>query len=56
MRNKRKRNLTVTKENINKLIKYILIARSIYIDRGVPVEDVNDLLLRFMMAKKKLRV
>lgn len=51
-----KRYLTVTKENVDKFIKYILIARNIYIDQGKPVEDVNELLVRFMKAKKKLRV
>ena len=50
-----KRYLTVTKENVDKFIKYILIARNIYIDQGKPVEDVNELLVRFMKAKKKLR-
>ena len=50
-----KRYLTVTKENVDKFIKYILIARNIYIDQGKPVEDINELLVRFMKAKKKLR-
>lgn len=50
-----KRYLTVTKENVDKFIKYILIARNIYIEQGKPVEDVNELLVRFMKAKKKLR-
>ncbi len=50
-----KRYLTVTKENINQFIKYIMTARNVYIDQGKPVDDVNDLLIRFMKAKKKLR-
>ena len=50
-----KRYLTVTKENVNQFIKYIMIARNVYIDRRKPVDDVNDLLIRFMKAKKKLR-
>ena len=50
-----KRYLTVTKENVNQFIKYIMTARNVYIDQGKPVDDVNDLLIRFMNAKKKLR-
>jgi hypothetical protein len=50
-----KRYLTVTKENANQFIKYIMTARNVYIDQGKPVDDVNDLLIRFMKAKKKLR-
>ena len=50
-----KRYITVTKENVNQFIKYIMTARNIYIDQGKPVDDVNDLLIRFMNAKKKLR-
>ena len=50
-----KRYLTVTKENVNQFIKCIMTARNVYIDQGKPVDDVNDLLIRFMKAKKKLR-
>ena len=50
-----KRYLTVTKENVNQFIKYIMTARNVYIDQGKPVDDVNELLIRFMKAKKKLR-
>ena len=50
-----KRYLTVTKEDVNKYIQYIMIARNIYIDDGKPIDDVNDLLVRFMKLKKKLR-
>ena len=50
-----KRYLTVTKENVNQFIKYIMTARNVYIDQGKPVADVNELLIRFMKAKKKLR-
>ena len=50
-----KRYLTVTKEDVNSYIKYILIARNKYIDDGKPIEDVNELLMRFIKAKKKLR-
>ena len=50
-----KRYLTVTKENVNQFIKYIMTARNVYIYQGKPVDDVNDLLIRFMKAKKKLR-
>ncbi|MBQ6171839.1 MAG: hypothetical protein IJK34_04285 [Clostridia bacterium] len=46
--------LTVSKEDVNKFIEYILIARNAYIDDDVPVEDVNDLLFRFLKLKKKL--
>lgn len=51
----KKRYLTVTKEDVSKFIEYILIARNAYIDDDIPVEDVNDMLFRFMKAKKKLR-
>ena len=50
-----KRYLTVTKEKVNQFIKYIMTARNVYIDQGKPVDDVNELLIRFMKAKKKLR-
>ena len=50
-----KRYLTVTKENVNQFIKYIMTARNVYIDQGKTVDDVNELLIRFMKAKKKLR-
>ena len=50
----KKRYLTVSKEDVNKFIEYILIARNAYIDDDVPVEDVNDLLFRFLKLKKKL--
>ena len=50
-----KRYLTVTKEEVNKYIKYLLLARNIYISQGKPVDDVNDLLCKFLKAKKKLR-
>ena len=47
----KKRYLTVTKEDVSKFIEYILIARNAYIDDDVPVEDVNDLLFRFLKLK-----
>ena len=50
-----KRYLTVTKENVNQFIKYIMTARNVYIDQGKPVDDVNVLLIRFMKTKRKLR-
>ncbi|MCR5637024.1 MAG: hypothetical protein K6F76_07615 [Clostridiales bacterium] len=50
-----KRYLTVTKEEVNKYIKYLLLARNIYISQGKPVDDVNNLLCKFIKAKKKLR-
>ena len=50
-----KRYLTVTKEEVNKYIKYLLLARNIYISQGKPVDDVNDLLCKFLKAKKRLR-
>ena len=50
-----KRYLTVTKENVDSYIRYIMIARNVYIDKGKPVDDVNELLMRFIKAKKKLR-
>ena len=30
-----KRYLTVTKENVNQFIKYIMTARNVYIDQGI---------------------
>ena len=50
-----KRYITVTKENVNKYIEYIIVARNSYANEGEPIEDVNNLLLRFMKLKKKLR-
>ena len=50
-----KRYLTVTKENVDRYIRYIMIARNVYIEKGKPVDDVNELLMRFIKAKKKLR-
>ena len=50
-----KRYLTVTKENVDSYIRYIMIARNVYIGQGKPVDDVNELLMRFIKAKKKLR-
>ena len=49
------RYLTVTKDNVDQFVKYIMDARNAYIDEGKPVDDVNDLLVKFMKAKKKLR-
>jgi hypothetical protein len=51
----KKRYLTVTKEDVNKFIEYILIARNAYIDDDVPVEDVDKILFRFLKLNKKLR-
>ena len=51
----KKRYLTVTKEDVSKFIKYILIARNAYIDDDVPVEDVDKILFRFLKLNKKLR-
>ena len=51
----KKRYLTVTKEDVNKFIKYIMIARNAYIDDEIPVEDVDRILFRFIKLKKKLR-
>ena len=51
----RKRYLTVTKEDVNKFIEYIIIARNAYIDDEIPVDDVDRILFRFIKLKKKLR-
>ena len=51
----KKRYLTVTKEDVNKFIEYILIARNTYIDDDVPVEDVDKILFRLLKLNKKLR-
>lgn len=50
-----KRYITVTKENVNKYIEYIVVARNAYANEGKSIEDVNNLLLQFMKLKKKLR-
>ena len=50
-----KRYITVNSGNINLFIKCLMTARNVYIEQGKPIDDVNDLLLRFMKAKKKLR-
>lgn len=50
-----KRYITVTSENINLFIKCLMTARNVYIEQGKPIDDVNELLLRFMKVKKKLR-
>jgi len=50
-----KRYLTVAKEEVGKYINYLMIARNRYIDEGKPIDDVNDLLVRFMKLRKKLR-
>ena len=51
----KKRCLTVTKEDVNKFIEYIMIARNAYIDDEIPVDDVDRILFRFIKMKKKLR-
>ena len=51
----KKKYLTVSKEDVNKFIEYILIARNAYIDDDVPVEDVDKILFQFLKVKKKLR-
>ncbi len=51
----KKRCLTVTKEDVNKFIEYIMIARNAYIDDEIPVDDVDRILFRFIKLKKKLR-
>lgn len=50
-----KRYITVNSGNINLFIKCLMTARNVFIEQGKPIDDVNDLLLRFMKAKKKLR-
>ena len=50
-----KRYITVKSQNINLFIKCLMTARNRYIEQGKQIDDVNDLLLRFMKAKKKLR-
>ena len=49
------RYLTVTRNNVNQYIQYIMTARNAFIDEGKPVDDVNELLVRFLKEKKKLR-
>ena len=47
--------LTVTRDNVNQYIQHIMTARNAFIDEGKPIDDVNELLVRFMKEKKKLR-
>lgn len=49
-----KRYLTVSGSEVNRYIEYIMVARNTYIESGKPVENVNDLLGRFLKLKRKL--
>lgn len=49
-----KRFLTVSRDEVNKYIEYLLTARNSYIESGYPVDDVNTLLSRFMKLKRQL--
>ena len=51
-----KYSITVTKEDINTWIASLMLARNKYIDEGKPVEDISELLAKFLRMKKKLRV
>ena len=49
-----KRYLTISKDEINRYISYVMVARSAYAEEGKPIEDINELLLKLMKIKKKL--
>ncbi len=49
-----KRYLTVTKDEVNKYITFIMDARNAYAEEGKPIDSINALLLKFMKVKKKL--
>ena len=49
-----KRNLTISKYEINRYITHVMAARNAYAREGKPIEDINALLLKLMKLKKKL--
>ena len=49
-----KRHLTISKDEINRYISHVMVARNAYSEEGKPIEDINELLLRLMKLKKRL--
>lgn len=49
-----KRCLTISKDEINRYISYVMVARNAYAEEGKPIEDINELLLKLMKMKKRL--
>ena len=46
--------LTIDRNEINRYIEYVMVARNAYLGEGKPIELVNDLLNRLMKLKRKL--
>ena len=46
--------LTISQDEINRYIHYVMTARNAFAEEGKPIEDVNELLLKLMKMKKKL--
>lgn len=51
-----KRYLTVYAADVDRYIKYIMVARNTYIEQNKPIEDINNLLEKFIKFRKKLRI
>lgn len=51
-----KRYLTVDRNELDKYISLVMVARNAYIDENKPIEDINALLCKLFKTKKKLRV
>lgn len=47
--------ITVAKDEINTWVASLMLARNKYIDEGKPVDDITELLAKFLRMKKKLR-
>ena len=50
-----KRYLTINRSEINAYIGLVMKARNAYIDERKPTEDVDELLCKLIIIKKKLR-
>ena len=48
--------ITITKEDINTWVASLILARNKYIDEGKPVDDITELLAKFLRMKKKLHL
>ena len=49
-----KRYLTISKDEIDRYISHVMVARNAYAEEGKPIEDINELLLKLMKMKKRL--
>lgn len=49
-----KRHLTISKDEINRYISHVMVARNAYAEEGKPIEDINELLLKLMKMKKRV--